>query len=805
MHERYQKSRTPAVTLALLLLVSTTILLPGPAQAATLFTDEFETGPAGWTTQYGTGTTQDCTVKWGGTCSLRVTSTDASGVCITKSASVSMSGVTTVSWYIRPSSTSAVDDSTSLGWGYNDGGGVTGIHYDGAGSYGGTLYVADTWPGLALDNSDVWYKVAVEIRPGLDTFHARLYNAAGTLLTTTGESSGMAATSTSITSFRICGRGIRDNYDTLKVDVDGTAPSVPQSVLAATTGYPSELKVTWNAPLTSGHPSFGIDHYNVWRASTSTGTYDLMDVVYVNEPREYFDYGLPTGTTYYYKVSAVAAGGESTRSAASSATTPNVPGVPINPGAVSGPGVGELRLTWSAPASNGGLPITSYNVYRSSTIGGTYNYLTSPSGTSYTDGSLANGATWYYKIQAVNDVGGGSFTNAVFATTFDVPSAPTNLNAVKGTNPGEVILSWQAPSQNGGTSVTSYKVYRSDSPTGTFQHVGTSTSTSKTDSGLANSATVYYRVSAINAVGESAQSATATGFTLRVPTAPQNLQATPAPDSIFLHWEPPTDMGDRPIENYRVYRGTASAGKLQRANDPTGTVYAEFVTAGVLYYYEVTAFSGVGESPRSNEVTAMAYGVTSQDEPGTRTLVNIQNATLGGYGSTLDGLTPNNDPVTGHPLPQPSEPIALVVYDSQTAPETCADLAVPWLPGPSGEQLVNVGCWSNQVPGDASVPRGRTPLGVPSEGVKVTLHAAYHFVPEKLWKVAGVAGDTVKVYAPVAAGDAGWWTGPAGAQAGLVIKIGLYKDATTLDYREIVIPHVGQALAASEYMAGSQS
>jgi hypothetical protein len=70
-------------------------------------------------------------------------------------------------------------------------------------------------------------------------------------------------------------------------------------------------------------------------------------------------------------------------------------------------GDGSVSLTWSAPASNGGAAVTSYNVYRSTTAGGEGGtpVKTGVTATSYTDTGLTNGTTYYYTVAAVNAVG----------------------------------------------------------------------------------------------------------------------------------------------------------------------------------------------------------------------------------------------------------------------------------------------------------------------------------------------------------------------------------------------------------------
>jgi PKD repeat protein len=99
-----------------------------------------------------------------------------------------------------------------------------------------------------------------------------------------------------------------------------------------------------------------------------------------------------------------------------------------------------------------------------------------------------------------------------------VPDAPTGLTATAGS--GQVSLSWTPPSNTGGENINSYKVYRSTS-SGTETLLssggcgGLGAVTSCTDTGLTAGTTYYYKVSAVNGVGEGAQgneaSATPTG------------------------------------------------------------------------------------------------------------------------------------------------------------------------------------------------------------------------------------------------------------------------------------------------------
>jgi len=66
------------------------------------------------------------------------------------------------------------------------------------------------------------------------------------------------------------------------------------------------------------------------------------------------------------------------------------------------------------------------------------------------------------------------------------------------------VLVWMAPSNNGGKNITSYRVYRNDSVNSTFVLIGSSTELNYIDKGLAYGLTYWYKVSAVNSMGEGA-------------------------------------------------------------------------------------------------------------------------------------------------------------------------------------------------------------------------------------------------------------------------------------------------------------
>jgi PKD repeat protein len=100
------------------------------------------------------------------------------------------------------------------------------------------------------------------------------------------------------------------------------------------------------------------------------------------------------------------------------------------------------------------------------------------------------------------------------------PTAPQNLTATAGNS--QATLNWQTPSSNGGVNISNYKVYRGTTSGG--ETLLTSGGCSNlalvltcTDTGLTPGTKYYYKVSAVNSIGEGPQSneasATPTGST----------------------------------------------------------------------------------------------------------------------------------------------------------------------------------------------------------------------------------------------------------------------------------------------------
>src|SRR5438445_708177 len=225
----------------------------------------------------------------------------------------------------------------------------------------------------------------------------------------------------------------------------------------------------------------------------------------------------------------------------------------------------EIDLSWTAPSDLNSLILDGYKIERSTDGGTTWSTIVSSTGstaTTYSDTGLAASTTYTYRVSSVNSFGASSPSNIASAKTFDVvpPIAPTGLTATA-VSSSQINLSWTAPTNNGGSAITGYKIERSTDGGTTWSTIVSntgSTGTTYSDTGLVHSTTYTYRVSAINSAGTSSPSDTASDKTFDVvPTAPTGLTATAVSSSqINLSWAAPVDDGGLPITGYMIERST---------------------------------------------------------------------------------------------------------------------------------------------------------------------------------------------------------------------------------------------------------
>jgi hypothetical protein len=179
------------------------------------------------------------------------------------------------------------------------------------------------------------------------------------------------------------------------------------------------------------NPDLFVSYYNV-EDGTSPGGESGTPVTHITTTSTTVP-GLTNGVTYYFVIDAIFEQGTTPPSPQKGTTLQSceVSATPTAPPASSpGPPTGltatagdsQVSLSWTAPGSDGGSQVTSYNVYDGTSAGGeSQTPITTVTGTSATVNRLTNGNTYYFVVTAVNAVGEGSSSNEAQAAPAAVP------------------------------------------------------------------------------------------------------------------------------------------------------------------------------------------------------------------------------------------------------------------------------------------------------------------------------------------------------------------------------------------------
>jgi fibronectin type 3 domain-containing protein len=267
-------------------------------------------------------------------------------------------------------------------------------------------------------------------------------------------------------------------------------PPVPSAVtnVTAVPFSSSQIDLSWND--VTGETGFIVERSNDGGATFSQIATLPQGVL------TYDDTGLTPDTTYPYEIIAVNNAGDSPPSPAVSATTlPAVPAAPTASATVSGT---TATINWTADST-----ATSYQVQRSPDASTGWTAITTTSTTSYADTGLSSGTAYFYRVTASNVSGTSAPSNVVSVTT--VPAAPAALAATTA-SPSVINLTW-----NDVTGETGFILEESTSANSGFSQIGTTAQhvTNFTVAGLNASTTYYFKVIAVDAGGDSADSNTA--------------------------------------------------------------------------------------------------------------------------------------------------------------------------------------------------------------------------------------------------------------------------------------------------------
>ncbi len=391
------------------------------------------------------------------------------------------------------------------------------------------------------------------------------------------------------------GRGRVDGLSLRETGLRASPSLVPPTGVSATDGTLCGLvRVSWSQVT-------GATHYQVYRASSATGTKTAVSPWQAGT--NFDDTTVSGGSAYYYWVKAATddlGSGASDFSVSDGGYAAVTPSAPSGVAASDGTLVGVVRVTWNASTD-----AARYEVYRDGTkLGITAN--------TQFDDVPGDSSVHQYVVKAWSVCGTGAASipdagNAGKASTvLDQLLPPTGVSAGEGTSSDKIAVSWNTV---GGA--TSYKVYRATSPAGTKMEVSSwQPGNSYDDTTASAGVTYYYWVkAAADSTGARASDVSAphAGRRALPPlTPPSGVAASDGTwiDKVRVTWDAVAGA-----TNYQVYRAESEAG-VKTAITPWQAMEAyddATTTAGLTYYYWVKA-SADGNGGRASDFSATRKG-----------------------------------------------------------------------------------------------------------------------------------------------------------------------------------------------------
>lgn len=398
------------------------------------------------------------------------------------------------------------------------------------------------------------------------------------------------------------------------------------------------VTLTWTEPVnTGGTPLTGYKIYdssgNVYNSTTNTFVSDSSGTILtITGATTIILTGLTNGTTYIFTIKSVNIVGNSQTAATFPSVVPGLPDPPTGLSAISG--TGNVILSWIAPTSIGGSPITTYKVYD-----GSGSFVFDSSGNlSATITGLTNGSLYTYVVKAFN-ANGSSLESISVQVTVGFPGTPTQFTATAGNL--SAVLNWVAPSG----SPTGYKLY---DPSGNILNssgnfvadtgaIITTTSTTVTITGLQNGQQYTYGLFAVNTFGISSVAAY---ISVRpgLPNPPTALSGSSGNGTVSLNWTAPSVNGGSAITGYSiVYSGIT-------ITSTTPYTVINGLTNGTLYTFAVFSVNANGISIGSVSTSLTPY--TVPEAPFGLSVTSTSTT------ATLTWLTPsaNGSSITGYKL-----------------------------------------------------------------------------------------------------------------------------------------------------------
>ena len=425
------------------------------------------------------------------------------------------------------------------------------------------------------------------------------------LITDTG-SSTVYQTPNSTTNYTISGTDPNESYTYIiqTVNQDDATSAASTSILVgqynpdAPTDLSgiwssSSIQLFWIAPIETGITPIA---YYLITDTDNTTIYQTP-----NTDTNYTIPGINPTIIYTYTIQTVnQSGGTSTPSASISLGPP--PDPPTNLSTT--PSYGSLTLNWTAPTYIGTGTISNYNIINKSTLVS----ITTPNATpSYTITDLSGGILYTYVLQTVTNNGVSIDSSDVSGIPlYPNPDPPTNIVVTPYYGGLILILTWTAPIQTGGGTITNYKITNTSTLVAT---ITPNASTGYSFNDLSAGVVYTYFIQTITDRGISIDSSDVSGIPLWPDLTPTNINVRNQVLSLYLTWGTITALPPGTTDVQYIIEdldnGTIYLVPDVPATDPSPAYVITDMVPDIIYSYRIKTYVQGYTSPSSTIVNGI--------------------------------------------------------------------------------------------------------------------------------------------------------------------------------------------------------
>ncbi len=331
---------------------------------------------------------------------------------------------------------------------------------------------------------------------------------------------------------------------------------------------------------------------------------------------EYTASSLTSGQAYKFKVASYNALFNSLQTDYIYVIASDLPEKPVNPPVINTISQSAITLTLTTipTANNGGSSVTGYIVMMDDGLGGIFTQIQDSLNTQLTISNLYSGRSYRIKYAGRNivydqnnlfDCDSLKYSDSVEVLTAVNPLSPQNLQK----DPvlrykDQIVIEWQAPSDNGGSPLITYTLGLLDvqASSETYTTISSSAYT-YTFTSLTPGYQYQIRIKSTNLVGDSEFTSYIVTYAGTEPTSPGIITFTGSTrNSLDLQWSALTsdDTGGTAlnpisITSYNLYMDNGYNGDFELLTSVSGTSHTvQYLIPGLMYRFKLQALNAIG-------------------------------------------------------------------------------------------------------------------------------------------------------------------------------------------------------------------